>query len=354
MNNIKTGSNIAMIGLGYCGCSMVDQGMESIKEQDNLFNNYVPYLVDCSYNFCNQNIQKYDTMNFLTLASGGSGKSRKLAKEHIDKNCNTKHFIYRNFGTDMYDSIYLIASSAGGMGSAGIIEFAKRIRDINSKVSINIIVLIPELNHADLYDLRNTLELQKEITAELEQALNNRQEEIEPKCAINSVVFITNKRRCNSDFDKKIMNLLIKLIEIETINNINMPKEQRHSGYKVILPIENEHVNFDEAVQEAIETSNIVLPDEFFDNSRKMYSLPREEVRFNNAIALFNHNVCDASITKALKVVTPEQDFKFSISEKGESIIIADGYFNKSNKVLPTKAFELIKDELIERFQYEY
>lgn len=354
MNNIKTGNNIAIIGFGYCGCSMVDQAMELIKQQDNLFNNYVPYLVDCSYNFCNKNIQKYDTMSFLTLASGGSGKSRKLAKEHIDKNCNTKHFIYRNFGTGMYDSIYLIASSAGGMGSVGIIEFAKRIRDINSKVSINMIVLIPELHRADLYDLRNTLELQKEIKAELEQALNDRQEEIEPKCAINSVVFITNKKLCKSDFDKNIINLLIKSIEIETINNINKPKEQCHSGYKVILPIESEYVSFDEAVQEAIETSNIVLPDEFFDNATKVYSLPREDVHFKNAMVLFNHKICDANITKALKVVMPEQDFKFSISEKGENIIIADGYFNKSNKVLPTKAFEVIKDELIERLQDKY
>lgn len=241
-----------LISIGGCGNTLLDTWLDINDKYDSLFiNSNAKEMI---------NLNHTNNNNMITLVGGGAGKDREVAKTNFH---NDEGKIYEYFfdNVNLYDTYTIITSADGGTGSGTTPEFCKILRGIVNEseltdVDINIIAVIPKLNER-IMNLENTLSFYNDI---LKLSNNN---------IINSYIFINNEKCQDNnmeDFNRKAIDLIDRSLEINNsaIDERDIKIINSVKGYKVILELDENIQDINQAISEARHNSPFIIPSQLY------------------------------------------------------------------------------------------
>ena len=239
-------SKILLIGLGQCGCNLVDEMITKNKRYAGVFIN--SSIGDLA------NIKNANSNNTFTFnGTDGAGRNRKLAQSFIQDDIMRLSSFLTKFS--QFKTMVLFSSLDGGTGSGSLPFMIKVVKKLFKDAVVNVIGVLPRLDE-DKLKLDNTLD----CLSELEPLLK----------IINSIRFIDNNTRdtyaeINSealeDFD-----LSYSIVGKHKEGNIDMQDSfnvNTAQGYTFTLRLPDRCVSLDEVVQVAKDNSVYALPDSF-------------------------------------------------------------------------------------------
>lgn len=240
-------NKVLLIGLGQCGCNLVDEMITKNKRYAGIFiNSSIGDLAEIKNSNSNN--------TFIFNGTDGAGRNRKLAQTFIEDDIIRLSSFLTKF--NQFEVMVLFSSLDGGTGSGSLPFMIKvlKLRLFKDSV-VNIMGVLPRLDE-DKLKLDNTLECLKELQPLLKY--------------VNSVRFIDNNTResyaeINSealeDFDLSYSILgkhLESNIDMQDSYNVNTCQ-----GYGFVLRLPDRCVTLDEALQVAKNNSVYALPDSF-------------------------------------------------------------------------------------------
>lgn len=303
-------NKILLVGLGQCGCNLVDEMISKNKRYAGIFIN--SSIGDLS-NIKNSN----DNNTFIFNGTDGAGRNRKLAQNFIQDDIMRLSSFLVKFS--QFKVMTLFSSLDGGTGSGSLPFIIKTIKGKLFKGAIvNVVGVLPRIDEDNL-KLNNTLD----CLAELETLLP----------MINSIKFIDNNSResyaeINSealeDFDLSysiIGKHLDGNIDLQDSYNVNTCQ-----GYNFTLRLPDRCVSLDEALQVAKDKSVYALPDSF----DCIYA------GINVKEGIYDFNKLKGKLTTKITAYTTYNKDKFNV-------IVLGGCS------MPNEAIELIKLEVQKR-----
>ena len=279
-------SKILLIGLGQCGCNLVDEMITKNKRYAGVFIN--SSIGDLA------NIKNANSNNTFTFnGTDGAGRNRKLAQSFIQDDIMRLSSFLTKFS--QFKTMVLFSSLDGGTGSGSLPFMIKVVKKLFKDAVVNVIGVLPRLDE-DKLKLDNTLD----CLSELEPLLPH----------INSIRFIDNNTRdtyaeINSealeDFD-----LSYSIVGKHQEGNIDMQDSfnvNTAQGYTFTLRLPDRCVNLDEVVQVAKDSSVYALPDSF----------TCTYAGINVKEGKYNVNEIKKKITSTNTVYTTYNDNKFNV-----------------------------------------
>lgn len=241
-------SRVAVIGTGGCGNKLLDTLL-------NIDNRYVSL-------FCNTNIKEMEILdnynrntNALYISgAAGSGRDSKVAKELIKNDkARVGDYLKNRFSQSSgIDTFFILASGDGGSGSGSVSLLTQLIKkSVNPDAKINLLIAAPKLSEKELSFI-NFKRLWNDISKLIESGM------------INSIQFIDNNKMIDEEsFNYEVMKEFDNSL---SINSIEIDEEDSKrvntaNGYKVTLNINSKHKPLKMAVDNAIKTSNFILPE---------------------------------------------------------------------------------------------
>lgn len=338
---------MTLVGIGECGGRLVDSAMEILRRNEIRHNNiYEAFFIDCDKK--TMYLKNWNKYNSLIVGNESSFSDRKKAIYLLKNNVNFKSYIYNSFRNEINDTICLIASSSGGFGSGSILEVAREIRKINSTSAINLIIVLPHKNNITEIDIKNTLRLNYEIETTLKY------EQIKDYCTylysnnqptINSVMYVDNSkkkiRKMYDDYNIEVMNLVIKCYEIEksNIDNAYVHEVNKALGYKILLQLSN-NKNWIDAIEEEVNNSPFVFPDELYNRDIINYLSQSEKSLFSERLSFFTDDCFDKNNINVHNIISA-WNFSRTCNVKCDSnLILAAGYMGHNKKLLPSIKFD--------------
>lgn len=240
-----------LISIGGCGNTLLNTWLEINDKYDGLFiNSNANEMMDLTH---------ANNSNMITLVGKGAGKDREIAKNNFH-NDEGKIYDYFFDKIKLYDTYTIITSADGGTGSGTTPEFCRILKGIIdnvglTNVDINIIAVIPKLNEK-IMNLENTLNFYNDI-------LNLSEENV-----INSYLFINNER-CQGnmeDFNREVIDLIDRSLEMSnaSIDERDIKIINGVKGYRVILELDENIQDINQAIAEARRTSPFVIPNQLY------------------------------------------------------------------------------------------
>lgn len=239
-------NKILLIGLGQCGCNLVDEMVTKNKRYAGIFiNSSIGDLASI------KNANSNNTFTFN--GTDGAGRNRKLAQSFIQDDIMRLSSFLTKFS--QFNTMVLFSSLDGGTGSGSLPFMIKVVKKLFKSVIVNVIGVLPKLDE-DKLKLDNTLD----CLSELEPLLKS----------INSIRFIDNNTRSSyaeinsealEDFD-----LSYSIVGKHSDGNIDMQDSfnvNTAQGYGFVLRLPDRCVSLEEAIEVAKDKSVYALPNGF-------------------------------------------------------------------------------------------
>lgn len=338
---------VTLVGIGECGGRLVDSAIEILRKNKIRHNNiYEPFFIDCDKK--TMNLKNWNKYNSLIVGNESSFSDRKKAIALLKNNVNFKSYIYHSFRNELNDTICLIASSSGGFGSGSILEIAREIRKINSTSAINLIIVLPDKKNITEIDIKNTLRLNYEIETTLKY------EQIKDYCTnlysdnqptINSVMYVDNSkkkiRKTYDDYNIEVMNLVIKCYEIQknNIDNAYVHEVNKALGYKILLQLSN-NKNWIDAIEEEVNNSPFIFPDELYNRDIINYLSQSEKSLFSERLSFFTDDCFDKNNINVHNIIRSWYFSRTCNVKCNSNVILATGYMGDNKKLLPSIKFD--------------
>ena len=236
------------IGLGGCGCKLIDTALSLNPSLNTLFVNSNKNEVSNLDNF------NVGLDNYLICTGNGSGRDREKAKKDISNNRNLI-IDYMSKQVNKYTNFVIIFSMNGGYGSGGFYTITKVIYSLAKRYGNEIgITLLPVLSHKRV-DIENTLLAYNDIV------------ELKKDGFICNYSFIDNNKINNiKEFNKEVMQTILNAYSLNNIElDINDSRRIHNArGYKVFLELNEEFCdNVEDAIDYSIHNSNFIIPESF-------------------------------------------------------------------------------------------
>ena len=238
--------NMLNLGLGDCGCRIVNEG--------KLINN----SFDCAFinsNINGTNILENSTLNnTIHLESiNGAAKNRNESKEAFKKS-EDKIMIFLNDKIYNYSVVNVITSIDGGTGSGITKDTITLIRELNNTIKINLIAVCPDLHKSKRIPLKNSISFYSDFLYLLENNI------------INGYMYVDNQKIGNgniNEFNKRIMEDLLGAYEI-SFGDLDESDITTilSKNYTSILKLNNA-LNIDESIKAAVITSPFMIEDPY-------------------------------------------------------------------------------------------
>ena len=240
-------NKILLIGLGQCGCNLVDEMITKNRRYAGIFIN--SSIGDLS-NIKNSN----DNNTFIFNGTDGAGRNRKLAQSFIQDDIMRLSSFLVKFS--QFKVMVLFSSLDGGTGSGSLPFIIKTLKGkLFPNSIVNVMGVLPRMDEDNL-KLNNTLD----CLAELEGLLP----------MINSIKLIdNNSRESYSEINSEALedfDLSYSIIGKHRDGNIDMQDSYNVNtcnGYNFTLRLPDRCVSLDEALQVAKDKSVYALPDSF-------------------------------------------------------------------------------------------
>lgn len=239
-------NKILLLGLGQCGCNLVNDMINKNKRYAGVFIN--SSLGDLA------NINNKDEANtFIFNGTDGAGRDRKLAQSFVEKDIMRLSTFLRKYSH--FQVVTVMSSLDGGTGSGSLPYVIKTLRQIFRNQAINLVGVLPRLDEDNL-KLQNTLD----CLAEIERVMS----------LVNSIRFINNDTR---ESYKEINNEAIEELDLSygitgkhTEDSIDLQDSYNVNtcdGYSFTLNLPDRYKSISEALQIARENSVFAIPDTF-------------------------------------------------------------------------------------------
>lgn len=236
--------NLLVVGLGQCGCTLADALRGKNKR-------YTPLYINSSLGDI-KDLDFVDLDNNVFIFSGvdGAGRNRNKAKSFIANEGIRLASIIK--GYSQFKHMLIFTSLGGGTGSGTLINFIKIVKQVNDRMVINLVAVLPALNE-NKKEWNNTIECLSELE--------------EVSSLLNDIKFINNNKgnsyeeindKATTDID--LAYGMISHSNVGSIDEDNLTNVITCPGYGVILRIDPTYT-IQEAVKKAIEDSVFEVPE---------------------------------------------------------------------------------------------
>lgn len=237
--------NLLVTGLGQCGCTLAD----ALRRKNS---RYTPLYINSSLgDIKDLDFAKLDTNVFIFSGVDGAGRDRSKAKQFIAGERIRLASILKNYS--QFKNMLIFTSLSGGTGSGTLIDFIKIVKQVNPRMIINLVAVLPSLNE-NKKEWHNTMECLQELE--------------EVSSFINDIKFINNNKgnsyeeineKAATDID--LSYGMISHSSIGSIDEDNLTNVITCPGYGVILRIDPTYINIEEAIEKAVENSVFEIPE---------------------------------------------------------------------------------------------
>lgn len=255
-------NKILLVGVGGCGGRLVDAGITQSKKAiyNDTENVYSTALINSNIREM-EKLQCYDeSNNALAVSGGGSARDKDDAKVSIMKEQESfMRFLFQR--TKSCKSVLILVGAGGGVGSAAAPAVANFIRQLDEKIIINMLAVMPSDDDDD-----KEFDNAKSFINDMQKLLGLT-EETKGRPIINSYMYVNNNMmggKTKAQFNAQIMKLVIESMELKggvDLDQKDMLKINGALGYKVILPLSS-GVEMEVALKYSISHSLFYIPDE--------------------------------------------------------------------------------------------
>lgn len=286
-------NEIAILGCGKCGCSLLDELLNISPMYNGVFMNTNMFELEELEHFSSNNALH---INIVGGLGADREKGKKIMKEFAPKILN---FLDLKFPISSgVNTFFIFSSSSGGTGSSLAVVLPKLIKMINEDAVVNIIGTLVPFN-SEQNEMQNCINYWNEIITLFDEGY------------INSVQLIDNsKMKDESTFNKMTMkefndglSVNYRVIDVDDSKRVNNTR-----GYKVTLTLDNKIRDIKRAVDNAIKSSNFVLPSDF---------------ECESLMATFDEEYFDKEAAK--DIFSPYQKPKYDYNDEGRNIFVLGG-----------------------------
>jgi hypothetical protein len=242
--------NILNIGTGGAGNKLLDTFIDLINESDEVLESiYDSVFINSNGNEMKRLNHYNPTINGLVINGGGTGRDQDVAQESIAKD-KSKFINFFANKVDNYDVINVYSSGGGGFGAGSILTLTNVLRQLNSKLAINLVVAMPALSEGKT-TIKNALKLHSKVT------------KLRVNGIVNSYQYIDNdKMEDEETFNRECMKLILNSYELQegAVDISDTKIINSANKYKVILPLMNKFKSLVDAVDYAMDHSPFVMP----------------------------------------------------------------------------------------------
>lgn len=236
-------SRVLIAGLGQAGGILANTMKEYNQRYSNIFIN--SSLGD-SFGLSTAS----DDNRFTYSGADGSGSDRSKGSSYIERDKIRLASFLKKFSD--FDYLLVFWGMGGGTGSGTVKDFIDIVTKVFPKIKVNLVGILPSLKE-DSLRLKNALD----CCADISEVSN----------LVNDIKFINNERGSNygeinlkavRDIDLEYGMLghsLIGSIDANNLENVVISK-----GYGVILNLQDNFKNIDDAIAQAEESSVFAIP----------------------------------------------------------------------------------------------
>lgn len=373
-----------LIGSGGCGGKLNDTILTIMDESTGIVNEYDALFINANQTEMEKLSHYRLDKNSLLIDGQGTGKNRPRGKSLISDD-SVKIYNRLEGKIKNYDSVTIFLSADGGFGSSSIITLSKMIKSFKNSILVELAIALPSKkngapslkNACEMYpELQLLMKASKDPDKYEDYMIFDEEEYAIEIPLVDTFIFLNNEeiekqpideaiassieeqeemspedlKRCldqETIFNFKAMDLYLKSIDLHSgaVDPIDVLEAHKKTGYKVILPLNSGHSDIAEAIEEAIEDSPFVLPQDFERSNEN------EKIKCKGIVGYLDRNCYNI---KSLNDLFDCKGFmKVEYLEDDEIMEDVGGFIVLTGLKAPTEHINVLKEKLESLIQEE-